>query len=95
MNYFLVDFENVRSSNFSITRQIKSDSLDWMNDSHLSYQAVDGQNFIIEFDGMNKSGLVKSDLGTGLFYSSDYRNTFRVNTEGAKTTLDLVTLTVK
>ncbi|MCB9823246.1 PEGA domain-containing protein [Candidatus Nomurabacteria bacterium] len=94
-NYAAFDFENVRSSNFSITRQIKSDSLDWMNDSHLSYQAVDGQNFIIEFDGMNKSGLVKSDLGTGLFYSSDYRNTFRVNTEGAKTTLDLVLLTVK
>lgn len=94
-NYATFDFENVRASGFSITKQIISGSLDWANDSHLSYQASDGQNFIIEFDGKNKAGLIKSNLGTGIFYSSDFRDTFRVNTEGAKTTLDIIPLTVK
>lgn len=93
--YSTFDFENVRSSNFSITKQIRPDSLKWMNDSHLSYQGIDGQNYLIEFDGMNKVGLVKSNLGAGLFYSSDSRSTFRVITEGSKTTLDLIPITVK
>lgn len=93
--YVTFDFQNIRVSSFEMKKQIQPDSLDWMNDSHLAYQDLDGQNYLIEFDGKNKSGLLKSNTGTGLFYSSDFRSVFRVNNEGAATSLDQISLTVK
>ncbi len=78
-----------------MSKQILPETLRWMNDSHLAYQSIDGQNFLIEFDGKNKMGLLPSNIGNGLYYSSDFRNAFRLHAEVSTVKLELIALTVK
>lgn len=94
-NYVSFDFENARQHSFKVSKQIQPETLRWMNDSHLAYQSIDGQNFLIEFDGKNKMGLLPSNIGNGLYYSSDFRNAFRLHTEVSTVKLELIALTVK
>ena len=89
------DFENIRRSSFDFKKESLPSTLRWMNDSHLAYQGTDGQNYLIEFDGQNKAGILVSNPGTGIFYSSDFRSAFRVNSQGASNSLDVISLTVK
>lgn len=89
------DFENVRRSSFDFKKEVLPSTLHWMNDSHLAYQGADGQNYLIEFDGQNKAGILSSNPGTGIFYSSDFRSAFRVNSQDASNSLDVISLTAK
>lgn len=89
------DFENTRRHTFKLTQVIGDRHPVWMNDSHLTVRADDGQNYLFEFDGENNTTLVPSLSDSRAYFSSDQRSLYRLWTNENKTTLDYVTLVVK
>lgn len=94
-NYATYDFENTRKYNFKINENQIHTSLKWINNSHLAYQSTDGNNYLVEFDGMNKQKLVNSINEKGLFYGPNLSNVYRFNTVDTQSSLQIVPLSVK
>lgn len=90
------DFEDIRQYRFEITApRAAQTSVVWATDHHLAWQAEDGKNYLLEYDGANQQQLQRSIPGRPTFFTGNMEAVYDVVDEASQQRLQLTSLIVE